>query len=509
MKRTAKVFQGTLASILQLLVATALQIVLMPIILRTAGQETLGVYAIIIQIIGYLALLDIGITTALVRSLSQSLDNPTHFRTLMNSTIVFMVLIGAVYALLGTILAFGLRDLFQLSDPLATQSRTALLWLAAWGLLRFPLAVYPIALTAIQDLSIPPMLGAVTNAIRMVLSMIAVQSGLSIQGLVAANILSECLYFGVLLLRFRRLRPGWSIQLRNFDMTSLKELLRFGFKAVWGNIAGRIVLQTDNIMVGYIYSAVATSIYYNTQTPVTILSYLVLYLAGNATPAINELWARHEWEKLRDIFIRLQRLTMLMVVPIIVGGWFYLESTVRVWVGSDQFAGQAMTLWLVLFAAMFTTGHVAQIFVYASGDITRFSQLTSLEAVANLVLSFVFGRAFGLHGVALATTVTRIPTLIYLQIKTHNDLKVTFGEWAQKTLLPVSVAAIPTGFTAALLVNLAPPHSWGSLILHFIIIGIVHLLSVFLFGLTTADRKAAVKLITRKSFTHRSEEISE
>jgi len=498
MERTGRVLRGTAAGVLQLLVATALQIVLMPLILRIAGQEALGVYAILLQIIGYLALLDIGITTAMGRALSQAGDDRPRFQALMRGGFRFLGLVGVAYALAGGALAFFMDRLFHLSGPLAAQARLAMLLLAGWGLLRFPLGLFGTALQAIQDLTIPPLLAVATNILRMALAILAVLAGFGIVGLAAASIIAEALTFGLLAWRFMRLRAGWFQPAGPLDRALLGEQLRFGVRAFWGNLAGRVVFSTDNLVVGNLYGPAAASVYYNTQTPVFAAYSLIFRLVDNATPAINELWARRETAKLRDVFLRLQRLVLLAVEVIVIGGWFYLRPTVAVWVGPAQYGGDLMTLWLVLFALLTTGRYVSQAFVYATGDIRRFSQIVTVESAVNLALSFWLGSRIGAHGVALATLIAHLPTAGYLQWRAQRDLGVSWPTWLGQTVRPALIAALPTLLVAGLLARLAEPHSWLSLALHALMIGAVHAASAYLLGLTPDDRAVVGRVLARR-----------
>jgi len=498
MQRTRRVLLGTLAGILQIVIATILQIVLMPLILQAAGQEVLGAYAIIIQVIGYMALIDLGVYTALTRFLSQSTHDDAQFLRFLSSAFFFFFLLGIAYTLIGTVFAFVLPDLIHLSSLIAQETTVAMLLISVWGLLRFPLGIFPTALLSIQDLAFPPLAGAATNALRMITSILAVQAGWGLIGLSGANVLTEALLSLVLFFRFRHLRPKWSIKPAYFQRTLLVEMLRFGAQAFWGNLAGRVILFTDNLVVGNLYGAAQASVYYNTQTPISIPYSIVFRLADNASPGINELWALGDWDKLRDVFLRLQRLTLLMVLPIVIGGWFYLANTLRLWVGAEQYAGQWMTLWLVLFAVLVTVSHVSLVFVYASGKIKRFSQIITVEAIVNLTLSFILGAKLGLHGVALATTIATIPTVVYLQIRTHRNLGISWAVWGSQALRPVAWTALPTAGAAFLLSSSAPPDTWGMLILHGGLLGIVYMGSVFLLGLTTQERTWAKAFVTRR-----------
>jgi len=70
--RTTKALKGTIASFAQYGIFLILQVILTPLILKVSGQEVLGTYSIIMQIVGYGILLDLGFSVALSRFLSQA-----------------------------------------------------------------------------------------------------------------------------------------------------------------------------------------------------------------------------------------------------------------------------------------------------------------------------------------------------------------------------------------------------------------------------------------------------
>ena len=85
--RTKKAIKGTVTSLVQFGVLVVLQTVLTPVVLKIAGQEVLGAYSIVMQIIGYGLILDFGLGVALSRYLSQSFgynDKGTKFTKIFN-----------------------------------------------------------------------------------------------------------------------------------------------------------------------------------------------------------------------------------------------------------------------------------------------------------------------------------------------------------------------------------------------------------------------------------------
>ena len=94
MSRTKKALSGTVSSFAQYGVQIVLQFLLAPLILNYAGQETMGAYAIVMQIIGYFSLADLGMNVSGNRYLAQSYnlpDNNNRYRKILSFLRLFSV----------------------------------------------------------------------------------------------------------------------------------------------------------------------------------------------------------------------------------------------------------------------------------------------------------------------------------------------------------------------------------------------------------------------------------
>jgi len=70
--RTSRAIAGTVTSFLQYALLMVLQFLLAPVVLRVAGQEVLGAYSFLMQMIAWGALTDMGFGVAASRSLAQA-----------------------------------------------------------------------------------------------------------------------------------------------------------------------------------------------------------------------------------------------------------------------------------------------------------------------------------------------------------------------------------------------------------------------------------------------------
>ncbi len=490
--RTDRAVSGALVSFLQYGVQILLQVGLVPFVLRIAGQEVLGAYALLMQVIGYLTMLDLGFSASLNRYLAQASgydDGGKRFDDVLTTARTFMLGSNVVFAFAVLLLSTKVGVLFSLTSQAATQARCGLYMLAVWGVLRTPWVIFNSCLSATQHLAIAGFIGMISNVSRLLLSLVSVFCGMGLVGLLLANVLAEALSTGLSALRFRHLYPdrrlAWGIP----DWGVLREMFAFGLYAMLINIGWRLVYYTDNIVVGYLYNAAAVSIYYTTQMPTTIGFNIVNRISDNASPAINELYARRDEPALRRAFLRLHRYNMLLALPLAGGILLLNDRMIGLWVGSGQYAGQAMTMALAAFTVLITSGHVSSTFVMASGQIGTFSRIVLFEGVTNLGLSIWLGHAVGLPGVMIATVMANIPTTVYVLLFSMRNLGVGVMEYLRTCVLPLLFPSVIACAFCHLSSRFLVQEGWISFIIEETILIVVYCSIAYTVTLSRTERE--------------------
>jgi O-antigen/teichoic acid export membrane protein len=450
--RTERAVKGTLVSFFQYGTQILLQLLLAPLVLRMAGQESFGAYALLMQVVAYLAMTDLGFSVTLNRYLAHANgydDGGKRFRDVMSTARTFLLGSNVLFAILTLLLCLKVDVFFSLTPHIAAQARLGLALMALWAVVRTPWTMYGIGLTATQNLVAANFIGIIGNAARLIFSLGLVFAGTGLAGLMLANVLAEVLSTVLSTLKFRRLfplnRPSWGLP----DKTLFREMLGFSGHAFLVNVAWRLVYNTDNIVVGALYGAAAVSIYYSTQMPTTIGFNILNRVSENFAPAINELYARGDDAKVRETFLRLHRLNLVLVL-LLVGGLLLLNGRlVALWVGPKQYAGDLMTAALAAFAFLITVSHVGNVFVFASGKIRNYSRVVVLEGVCNLGLSILLGKYMGLAGVMWGTVITHIPTTVYLLVIPMRTMKISVTDFVRVCVFP-SLVPILIGYPASL-----------------------------------------------------------
>lgn len=448
MSRTEKAAKGFVTGIFQYAVQILVQIFLAPVVLHFAGREALGAYGAISQVLLLFGLIDVVHSWSLERFLGQSIgleDGGVRFRAVFATARTLLLATNSLFALM--VVGFGayVGPLFDLSPTIAVQAQHALWVIAAWSVIRTPLAAYANALVATQDVALAYMVGTFAGVLRAVASIGFVFAGGGLFGLILAGTTAEAIGSLLYRSRFKRLHPklmpGWGIP----DRALVREMVGFGVHAVVLNIGNMLLFSSGNLLAGLTNGAAVASTFYTTQTPAMTAYNMMQRLSDAATPAINELWGRREVDRLRQSLTRLTRLLLLMALPLATGVMLYNRDLVTCWVGARQYAGPVLTISLACFCVIVSLQRVGMVYAFVFGWMRLLTVTSLLQGLANFGLGYYLGKRLGVGGITAALVVTVLPQTCILWYKLGRFLGVDvislLGACLLRTALPLAAAS--------------------------------------------------------------------
>ncbi|MFH1062512.1 MAG: oligosaccharide flippase family protein [Candidatus Omnitrophota bacterium] len=489
--RTNKAIKGTSVSFLQYGLQIVLQAILMPLILKIAGRETLGAYAILMQVIGYGILLDLGFGAALGRYLAQAFgfdDNGVRFVQTFNIGRTFYLFTNLIFGLLVIIFSFYVNKFLLVDERILAQARLSLYLYGLWIIIRTPLVIYNYNLNATQNMSASNLIAILGNASRLIFSLILVFMKAGLVGLISANIIAEIVISGCSFMYFKKIFPiykfGWGIR----DWTLFKDMFVFG-RRYWGvNVAGLLMFGTDNMIVGYLYGAAIASVYYTTKIPVFLLFQAIFKLSENASPAANELFARKNFTALHNAYFRLMRYSMLLVVPLALGIISMNRLLVSVWVSPQQYAGDLMTISCAIFAIAAVFNNVNATIVVVFNNIRDWSTVSIVSGIAGLLLALLLGKSLGFQGVAVSIVLTCLPSLIFLLRRSMQSLRINFAQLWKEVYKPTIISSIPIAILTIIIKYYQVTPSVRALFMLTGLYVIFWIIGVYSFGINDKER---------------------
>ena len=448
MSRSAKAAKGFAASIVQFCTQILVQILLAPIVLKFAGRETLGAYAAIMQTLGFLMLVDIAGSWSLERFLAQASgleDHGERFRNIFTTARTMLLVTYSAFGSLVLIFSFFVGHLFHLSPAIATEARHALYVIAVWAVVRTPLVAYSAASTAMQDIAATNLIGAFAGVLRTVASLAFVLAGTGLFGLMLSGTVAEGIGFLLYRSRFRKMNPGFRPAWGVPDKALLREMIGFGGHTAFLNAGNMLFFTSGNMLAGLTNGAAAASSFYTTQMPTTTVYNMIYRMTEAASPAINELYGRKEFEKVRDVFVRLCRLLLLFNLPLAVCVLIFNRDLVVTWVGAGQYAGTLLTASLAAFCVVNAIQKLVILFAFIFGWMRLLSMTAFIQGIANFGLAFYLGKHLGLGGITLALVIVLLPQLVILIRKIDRELSLNIvavlASSAIRSVVPLAAAA--------------------------------------------------------------------
>lgn len=490
--RTSRAASGTFTAFIQYGLHLIFQVALAPIVLKVAGKETLGAYAVIIQIVGQLALFDFGFTTTIMRYLSNAYgfdDNKKRFTNVFTTGRSFLLGSNFLIFIIVFVLSFKIGDILSLSSTINIQAKYSLVFLSFWILVRTPILLYDGALFATQNQKTSNVFNIISICLRILLSLSLVYLGFGLVGLMLANVASELIRFVLSRRYFRKIYPKISFSWGFPDKLLFKEMFKFGFQVLILNITARLIYGADNIIAGSLFGASKTAVFYTTQIPTFAAFVLIWKLADNAAPAINELVAKNNVESLKNGYLRLYRYSSLVSFPAALGIIIFNKPLVSLWVGKTQYAGDIMSYALAVFLIHSVISHINAICLIAFGSIRPLIIYGLLEAILKISLSFILGRNFGFQWVMVASAIAAIPGFFIISLITLHQFHITIKQFWIETIKPTIVSCFFPGIVFLLILIFQPIISPINFISSVSIYLLSVLIGILFFGLSAFERK--------------------
>lgn len=438
---------GIVTALIQVAAQGALQVLLAPLILNRAGRETLGAFAIVMQVTSYLTVIDTGFGVALGRFLAQawpSADVDTRYVSTVYAGRRYYVISSIAMAVVLAGAALVVKRLFQLTGPNGNAASHALLLLAAGLVVRAPFYVYSFALVGAQFLALSNMIGLAALVCRTLLSLGLVWYGGGLMALAAAVVVSDLVSAALAAACFRRrVRLKQTEGCEQEAGNVLKDLWRFGGQYLFAALAAKLYFSTDHIIVGALAGAAVASCYYTTQVPAFFLLTVVWKLTDNLSPGINALYASKAGRRVREMYIEVIRTSATLGIGLAAALACFNESVVASWVGRAQFVDGAMTACLSVFAITQVLGHVSATFLIAAGDVTVLTRTVFASGVINVILSMLLGRRFGISGVMLASAIADLGSVIVVTRVLLRELRLSARSFFRDAILPGAAMNAP------------------------------------------------------------------
>ncbi|WP_299285165.1 oligosaccharide flippase family protein [uncultured Mucilaginibacter sp.] len=415
MSRANSALKGIISSQVFMVINLLLNLFSTPFIIHHLNAQVYGLSIIIFQIVGYLGIFDFGLTSGMVRYLAtargESEEAISNSRKIISTSFIIYAFLGVIVSVIGIGLAPFASMAFKITNNFEHQVTHIISIISVIVGLQFLVKAVTGVFFAHQRQVLSNSIIFATGILNTILIVLFIYLGYNLWSFVYAQIIVLIISGIINVYFFKKYYRSISISIKDFDYSLLKEMFSFGFFIFLNGIAVQIIFQTDRIMIGSIISLSAVTIYSITSKIPEIVSQLIWKITDNALPAMIELSGAGSKKPFRDIHNNIMQLSLSLATA---GFWIIIIIAfpfIKLWVGGQYYAGITfIAVVSYMFLIHHSIIHVTAVCLNGAGFTKGFSIMSLIEAAANLALSIILGRLYGITGIVVATIIAGILT---------------------------------------------------------------------------------------------------
>jgi len=400
-----------------LVVAGVVSFLIAPLMIHHLGATFYGIWVLAGSLLDYSGLIDTGMRTALFRFVAGyhgTGDREGLNRTLANAlaltggsaVIVLAVLPG---------LAVWTPGWFVTGATARAEFRETVVLVGLSLAFTFPARALGSYMSGVRRFDLFNLGTIATLLVRNGLIALLLIEGRGIVALAAATLAAAVFGLGFQAVLLRWGDPGAQLRWRLATWNGVKELIGYGAYA-FGALCGESLRSyTDAIVIARVLS-VALITPFNIAT--RLIEYMKFLFSAAGSPLMglmSELEGRGERAWLCQVFLRSTRYFALGAF--FTGGLFWLDgrALIELWVGASYSSSYPLLLALALGYVFSCAQLPSNLLLFATARHRFLAWLTLAEGGVNLGLSVLWGRQYGLMGVALGTTLPLLAACVLVE----------------------------------------------------------------------------------------------
>jgi O-antigen/teichoic acid export membrane protein len=230
-------------------------------------------------------------------------------------------------------------------------------------------------------------------------------------------------------------------------------------------LAEKLRFQSDAVVIGIFLSSTAITYFSIASRLAEYSGYVVQAPAKIFTPMSSQSDAAGDLDRLQKIFVVGNRVCALTIFPLCAALIVLGKSIIEVWVGAKYLSSYPILLLLVVPKTLYLAQATSVKILLGIGRHRMLALVLLLEGAANLVLSVVLLRRWGILGVTLGTTIPLSCTsLLFLPRHLCRLLNIPLLAFLRQAyLLPLGLCAPLVG-ALLLLKQVFQAHSYSQLL---------------------------------------------
>lgn len=482
--RAVRTLNNTVFNVIGWFWPIVLNFATVPYFVQKMGDEAFGVFILILTVVGYLALLNLGLNTASTKFISEYLakNDTLKLNQVIVSTLMFYTVVGSVGLLLMIIASPWITtNLLNVSPELTDAAITALQLGGIGFFINMVTGAFSAVPTALQRFEITNFMLITSTTLATASTFAALVFAGGLIEVVAYRVLVSVVSLIISVIIAKRLIPTLRFRVP-FSWAVLRQMITFGGFNMVTQITGLILFQTGRFVVGAYMGAASVTYYAVVADLVTRLHGFISSISLVIFPLASELSAKDEHTRLSAAYMQLVKYNTLIACFIYLAVIVFGNDVLVLWMGREFMQRSDNTLPILGIAFLVMSFNVIPYHVLNGIGKPALTTITEFSgSIFNIVLWVLLIPILGIKGAALASLIAMARVPLYVFLVNRRYIAVSNHQMLQKAYLR------PAVIVAAIVVILSVIHLPGATVFElFLSLAIYSILFVILVFVTNA-----------------------
>lgn len=449
---------GVLLSYLNLLLGSIIPLAYTPIMLQILGQAEYGLYSLSNSVTSYLALLNLGLGSAIVRYVAKyrAENNTDGVRGLVGMFFLIYSCMAVVVCVGGGILSATAGTLFSKGlNPSEIQRMRILVIIMTLNVaISLPVSTFASVISAYERFVFARTVGIFGTVAVPCFNLVILFLGKGTVGMalvaLAMQIVSAAVYISYCSKKLH-IAPSF----RKMPVDLIKEIAGYCFFIFLSTIVDMLYWATDKVLIGAVLGTVAVAIYNVGGVFTSIMQSLAQAISQVFTPQIMMMATKKKrsTEEISALLIRIGRIQFYIVSFIISGYVVFGQRFIALWAGKDYEQAYYVALLTMIPLGIPLIQSIAYSTMVAENKHQFRAIVYAVIAVINVVLTYLVLPYYGIIGAAACTAgAFLLGNGVIMNIYYHRKMKLDIPRF-WRNILRISFIPLIMGVAGWFVIN--------------------------------------------------------
>ena len=437
---------GALSSGAIRVISLAINFFLTPFLLHRIGDVQYGLFILVGSVVTQGALLDLGIEVTIVKYVAEYHARGEHDRAgeMVVISLALYCVLGLVALLLAAAIAPIFPYLFNVPEVDRSTATMAVLLVGIRVAISIPLATPGAILWGLHKYTLCNAVSVIEVLMSAVTTIAVLLAGGGLIALLAASIPVTIVARIILIWCISQVAPDFRLRWPGARRDLIRTVLSFSASTFVLDLANNLTTRMDQIVIG-VFLPISSVGFYSVAQRISVVPQMFSEPVLTAfLPIASQLHAQDDVYRLRSLYLVGSRVILAICVPLLVVVIILAGPLLSIWVGA-KYAVNAPIVVVLALASILQVGYwPGRLILQGIGQHHGLAKASICLGIANVGLSLLLVRPFGLVGVALGTLIPAIVVNVgYIWPYTMRTVHASVLDLLKQALVPVLAPALP------------------------------------------------------------------